>query len=269
MPNPSATWVSRECMEPVSSAGNEAVSVWHRMKRCHAKFYRLTRGRQAELKRSDMKRVILMNLIVPWIMSGCCTFTETMIGEGLTLQSTPLQEDVTVHRPPLTTKNSRGDLVFEYEAHFLRYGIMGNAGSIKDLGIRRLTNTIPRSSLQKITDAWPGVKWVCPATVSAEAFVPPGQRLPQLERKLWVSGAMIYPPKECLIVDQSAWIWYVPPRMEGDAGMVAMLPNTTRQERPWAVPVKLVLTPIFLAGDIIVWTPFCIYWAFGGTHGFD
>jgi len=98
-----------------------------------------------------------------------------------------------------------------------------------------------------------------PAAGSDAAFVPRGQKLPIVDRKLKKAGLWSYPAVEGMI-DTGDWLWYVPPRDDSSVALGAILSQETKRTPAGAIAAKVLLLPFAVAGDII-YSPLylCIY----------
>ncbi len=187
--------------------------------------------------------------------SGCSVH---MWREGWALHSTTLDvSGMTGYRRPVAIKNANGDVLFEYDVHATQYGITGRLNdNERELGLRRITNTVPQMALQAITNIWPVIdpngilpsKKIYPSANSTNAFIQAKQNLPILGCKKEPDGSWKFPSSECVVWDNE-YLWYVPPLHTNDVPMAAVLSTETIHTPIYLYPVKVVLFPIFLIGD--------------------
>ncbi len=165
------------------------------------------------------------------------------------------------YRQPVAVKNANGHVIFKYDVRLSRYGATGDLNNNEQiLGLKRITNTVSRKVLQSITNIWclnagdiyPNAKKIYPSVGNNDAFVGPGHDLPNrpiLRRKTDSDKSLRFPSSECVVWYKEC-IWYVPPRHTNDVPMAAVLSRETIYTPVYLYPVKVVLFPICLVGDL-------------------
>jgi hypothetical protein len=185
--------------------------------------------------------------------TGCSVH---MWREGWAIHSTtPGTDELAGYRRPVATKNANGDIVFEYDVRLSRYGVTGTLNDNEELlGLKRITNTISQRALQPITNIWLLIdavpeKRIYPSADSTNAFVQKEHNLPIGRLKSESDYSWRFPSSECVVWCKE-YIWYVPPPHTNDVPMAAVLSRETIHTPVYLYPVKVVLFPIFLVGDL-------------------
>ncbi|HEY1787272.1 MAG TPA: hypothetical protein VGJ73_03915 [Verrucomicrobiae bacterium] len=167
---------------------------------------------------------------------------------------------------PATTKTESGDLIFQYDAQIVRYGMFGHFSGFTEphtiLGKVRITNVVSRASLCPATkfDEYLSIPAsVCPAA-NNDKNIMRRDTLPVRVCQLNDDGRWIYPSEECLIF-AGDWYWYVPPKHDGDIPYAAIISKDTTRTPAAIYPVRVVLFPFVLAGDLVFWPT--TYFAYG------
>jgi hypothetical protein len=199
-----------------------------------------------------MVRVAIMIAAIPVLASGC--MTGQMLERGWAVQTSAALEAVRdpQYHAPVATKNTNGDLIFEYDA--LQHHLSSSGNQIDDPPPRRLriTNTVCSAALQPITNtAFLSKDANFPIAANVAAFATNGQNLPVAKVRLSKSANWMYPGQEC-VFQRGPWYWYVPPRTEGDVPKVALLSTTTERTPPQQYVWRVLMVPFYAAGDIIV-----------------
>jgi hypothetical protein len=192
--------------------------------------------------------------------TGCSVH---MWREGWAIHSTTMfSRKLAGYRRPVAVKNANGDIVFEYDVRLSRYGVTGTWGTVwgtvdyygEILGLKRITNTISQRALQPITNIWLLIdavpeKRIYPSTDSPNAFIQTGHNLPIGRLKMESDYSLRFPSSECVVWCKE-YIWYVPPLHTNEVPMAAVLSRETIHTPVYLYPVKVVLFPICLVGDL-------------------
>jgi hypothetical protein len=188
--------------------------------------------------------------------TGCSVH---MWREGWAIHSTTLDAHTMAgYRRPTASKNKSGDIVFKYDVRLSQYGVTGMLNdNEKILGLKRITNTVPREALQPVTNIWllidpddhSWTKNIFPNADGTDAFVQTGHNVPILGLKMESDYSWRFPVSECVVWDKE-YIWYVPSLHTNDMPMAAVLSKETIHTPAYLYPAKAVLFPIFLIGDL-------------------
>jgi hypothetical protein len=167
---------------------------------------------------------------------------------------------------PVATKTANGDLEFQYDAQVERYGMFGRFTGGTVIGEQRLTNFIARASLHPATNlvqlGFAVSKPIGPVA-SQKLTDTTSDVLPLLKVQVdYRDLTATLPSKECVFWSDGQWVWYVPPRHDGDFPTAAFISSDITRTPGYIYPARLVLFPVALAGDIIFWPTF--YIASGG-----
>lgn len=198
------------------------------------------------------------------ICSGCSTH---MLRYGLAIHTTPVgASQLAGYKDPVATKTAGGDVVFKYDVQVEQYSTMGYwHGPPKILSRQRLTNVLAVTSLRPATNLWRlGIDRAdCPVVAKDSGITVPLQTLPLMERQLSGEGCWAFPAREC-VMWVGDWVWYVPPRRDGDTPLASVLSEETTRTPGYAYPVRILLFPLVLVGDILYWPA---AWVLSGGHG--
>jgi hypothetical protein len=205
------------------------------------------------------KRIFLVSLFIVALgilESGCSVY---MWREGWAIQATTLDAyEMADYRRPVASKMKNGDVVFKYDVRLARYGVTGTLNDNQQvLGLERITNIVSGANLHPITQIWSLLNEPCicptkriyPIASDTNAFVRSGQSLPILKIKLESNGSFRFPAEECVVWDTD-YIWYTPPLHTNDVPKAAILSQETIHTPGYLYPVKVVLFPFFVLGDM-------------------
>jgi len=202
-------------------------------------------------------------LLLVIISTGCSTH---MLQHGLAIHTTPVgASQMAGYTDPIASKTTNGDIVFEYDVRVEQYGMMGYwHGPHKVLGRERLTNVVSAASLRPATNFWRlGIATAdCPAATMEFDIAAASQRLPLLDRQASGQGRWAFPRRECVLW-VGEWVWYVPPRRDGDMPLASVLSQETTRTPGYAHPARILLFPVVLVGDILYWPT---VWVLSGGH---
>jgi hypothetical protein len=197
-----------------------------------------------------------MPLLLVIACSGCST---AMLSEGWAYHSysPPLDISRRAGYPDPIAVKTNGGVIFQYDAQIEHYGMFGSflgGGSGKFIGKESITNFVASSLLRPATNSW----WanfrptIFPTSID-NSTNQPSDVLPFLEYQEGGNGhPQIYPSRECILW-RGDWYWYVPPLHDGDFPMAALVSKNTLITPPSVIPLRIILFPPVLAGDIVFW----------------
>ncbi len=195
----------------------------------------------------------LTSLLFAALLGGGCS--TQMLSEGWAIHTSSLgASQMAGYVDPVATKTESGDVVFQYDAQVVRYGMLGSwSGPYTILAKLRLTNLVAKASLRPATNFW----WLsistatCPVA-SGESTSTASDALPLLEYQASEDGHLKYPSREC-VMWATDWVWYVPPQHDGDIPVAAVVSTETTTTPRHIYPLRVVLFPVLLVGDILYW----------------
>jgi len=178
-----------------------------------------------------------------------------MAREGWAFHTSPVgASQMPGYSDPVATKTESGGIIFQYDAQVVHYGMLGHwKGPHEVVGMQRLTNCVAIASLRPATNFWRlsiGTA-TCPVASGDTNGIASGV-LPLLDYHIGSEGHMTYPSRECVLW-VGDWVWYVPPQHDGDIPMAAVVSTDTTRTPGHIYPIRVVLFPVLLVGDIFYW----------------
>jgi hypothetical protein len=196
-----------------------------------------------------------------------------MLNKGWAYHSNSLPLDISKragYPDPIGIKTNNG-VIFQYEAQINHYGMTGDlwSGSYsgKIVAIEWITNFVATTALRPATNSWWANFKPTIFPTSTDNLTNQSSNILPLLNDYQIGGnglPQIYPSRECILW-RGDWYWYVPPRHDGDLPMAALVSKNFTRTPPGVVPLRIVLFPVVLAGDIIYWPYYgVVFLATGG-----